>query len=44
MAFWMIVLKWNRFSPSVKKSKFITNIFLGIYFVFAKNNFNCSLF
>jgi hypothetical protein len=32
------------FPQASKKSKFITNLFLGIYFVFAENNFNSSLF
>ena len=31
-------------NPQHQKSKFIINIFLGIYFVFAENNFNSSLF
>jgi hypothetical protein len=37
-------IKKESLSPRVKKSKFISNIFLEIYPIFAEKNFNGSLF
>ncbi len=37
-------IKKESLSPSVKKSKFISNIFLEIYFVFAEKDLNSAFF